>query len=49
MAVPFFEGAVTMGDEQVQVSAVRERLSLSGDRLPLNVIPQHPRTTPDTA
>lgn len=36
-----------MKAEQRQVPAMQDRLALAGDRVTLNVIPQHPRTTPD--
>ena len=36
-----------MKAEQLQVPQMQERLTLAGDRVMLNVIPQHPRTTPD--
>ena len=36
-----------MKAEQRQLPALQERLALAGDRVTVNVIPQHPRTTPD--
>ena len=36
-----------MKAQERQVTALRERLALGGDRVTLRVIPQHPRRTPD--
>lgn len=36
-----------MKAEQRQIPQMQERLALAGDRVTLNVIPQHPRTTPE--
>jgi hypothetical protein len=36
-----------MRAEQRQIPQMQERLALAGDRVTLNVIPQHPRTTPE--